>query len=768
MKKLINFSVMTVLLLAMVIPMVRAAEIKVDLCIVTKDEMDSHVLTSLRFLVEQVISDNGEGGCRVDNIPGVTVADAATGQIQNMISFETIEAAPTESTPVKHIVLNYKDDGENDNPKPILFKPLQHTLVGNPSDEAISAFDGSLYDYDHPNYYRENGRIYDAGFVIIDGKNFANNDDLPLKCGQNTTHNVYLRNMVIVSPFYGRTDFLGTGSNQNGQHADAQCFRDGGDLHFCKGELKTQDNGDFFDPNAAGVTEADWCIPADDCNLVPVYRDNDGDGHGTSSVGRGGFGGFGSGGTITVGGSSTSNTKEVCEGTDPGPGWSFSNDDCNDNDANNYPGNTEVCDEQDNNCNGQIDEGFPVNTFYRDADGDTFGDPNNSVNTCEPSKNGFVPDNTDCNDDPVSGGNINPAATEICNLIDDDCNGLVDDNPSDGTLWYPDADADTFGDMNSSGVLLCDDPLDGSVPDNTDCNDATDASYPGNPEICDLLDNDCNGIVDDNPTDGPCDGPVDDDLDKDGFCADPVSCVTTAQPGDCDDTDATIYPGAFDICGDGIDQDCSGADRVCDPEICDEPLDEDEDGDVNCDDDDCKTHSTCNPGSDPETECANGIDDDSDGAIDCDDADCVTDPACQGDKETQCDNGEDDDGDGAIDCNDADCISDPVCEDDKGDESLNCNDGIDNDDDGRIDCDDVDDCGDFVTGERDGQTFTCSNPDPQTIAPIGPFGEMAGGAFGGCSLTTQASGGSSAMAMVGFLSLVLLGFLRERRSRKQN
>lgn len=96
--------------------------------------------------------------------------------------------------------------------------------------------------------------------------------------------------------------------------------------------------------------------------------------------------------------------------------------DCNDADPTTFPGRTEVCDARDNNCDGTIDEGVK-STFYRDADGDGFGDPRNAATTCQIPSSGFVAVMGDCDD---SRADANPQAMETCNNRDDDCDGVVD------------------------------------------------------------------------------------------------------------------------------------------------------------------------------------------------------------------------------------------------------------------------------------------------------------------------------------------------------
>ncbi|MBK6363887.1 MAG: putative metal-binding motif-containing protein [Saprospiraceae bacterium] len=107
---------------------------------------------------------------------------------------------------------------------------------------------------------------------------------------------------------------------------------------------------------------------------------------------------------------------------------------------------------------------------------------------CSPPS-GYVADNTDCNDNNVL---INPGATEICNGLDDDCDGGVDEGVQN--TYYADADNDSYGDATVT-TMACSPPS-GYVTDNTDCNDNNVLVNPGATEICNGLDDDCDGGVD--------------------------------------------------------------------------------------------------------------------------------------------------------------------------------------------------------------------------------------------------------------------------------
>ena len=182
---------------------------------------------------------------------------------------------------------------------------------------------------------------------------------------------------------------------------------------------------DDNDPNAfPGAPEVTGDGIDQDCNgsdTVACYADADLDGVGVNQV------------------------VLASDGDCNDPGESLANDDCDDNDPNNFPGNTEVCDSQDNDCDLTVDEGF-------DGDND-----------------GFTSCAGDCDDnDPT----IYFGATELCDGLDTDC---------DPTTEAVGGEVDTDGDS----VLSC-----------SDCDDNDANNFPGNAELCDGQDNNCDGAID--------------------------------------------------------------------------------------------------------------------------------------------------------------------------------------------------------------------------------------------------------------------------------
>ncbi len=351
--------------------------------------------------------------------------------------------------------------------------------------------------------------------------------------------------------------------------------------------------------------------------------------------------------------------------------------DCDDADATSFPGNVEVCDERDNDCNGIVDDdASDATTYYTDADRDGYGDdavgvaacvqPPDSVTVggdCNDADAAYHPsaDEADCTDpnDYNCDGSVGyadsdgdgvaactecndadaavfPGAPETCNGVDDDCNGTIDDDSAvDAVLWYADADADGHGDAAVT-FAACAAPV-GYVADADDCDDASSQRAPGLAEVCDDLDNDCNGSTDDAATDAVTSYT---DADGDGYgdattasaaCDVPAGNVLDAT--DCDDAAVDTNPGADEVCGGG-DENCDGT--VDEDSAADAPTwyaDADADGygdaaltDLACaaptgyvsDATDCDdTTSATNPGA---QEFCGGADENCDGTVDEDSA----------------------------------------------------------------------------------------------------------------------------------------------------
>jgi hypothetical protein len=211
--------------------------------------------------------------------------------------------------------------------------------------------------------------------------------------------------------------------------------------------------------------------------------------------------------------------------------------DCDDADELNFPGNVELCDGADNNCNTTIDDGISFVDYYPDLDGDGHGDPSGTpINACTAPPPGTSSLADDCDDGDADNFPSNP---EICDGADNDCDaqGAID-NGLTFTSFYLDLDGDGYGNVFSPPTATCDGAPPGQVANQrTDCNDSNDVVNPGQPEAtCNLVDDDCTPATPDAP-----------DLDNDGVSA----CF------ECDDNDPDNYLGNNEVC-DGADNDCDG------------------------------------------------------------------------------------------------------------------------------------------------------------------------------------------------------------------
>ena len=346
---------------------------------------------------------------------------------------------------------------------------------------------------------------------------------------------------------------------------------------------------DGHDDNCDGTIDEDTALDAS-----TWYADSDSDGYGDSAVSD-----------IEC----SAPTGYVADATD-----------CDDADANTYPGADEYCDGHDDNCDGTIDEDTAIDasTWYADSDGDGEGDANVSELECyQPS--GYVSSDTDCDDSTIvlntadadadgytscdsdcndTNGSINVDAEEIWyDGIDQNCDGWSDfDQDGDGfdhvdwqgddcddedpdinvdaeEIWYDgvDQDCDNLSDFDADQ-----DGQDSQSYGGEDCDDADPTTYKGAP------DSPYDGVITD------CDNANDYDADGDGVLSEEYGGQ------DCDDANSDINPDAEEVWYDGIDQDCDGNDD-----------DQDEDGfamSEDCDDEDADSYpdnglldADCNP-----------------------------------------------------------------------------------------------------------------------------------------------------------------------------
>ena len=399
-------------------------------------------------------------------------------------------------------------------------------------------------------------------------------------------------------------------------------------------------------------------------------------------------------------------------------------DDCDDSDSSVYYNAPETCDAQDEDCDTLIDEDF-------DGDGD-------GVTLCGADGDVGATADNDCDD---AAATIFPGATELCNGLDEDCDGGPDANEADvdndGEMVCAGDCDDAAPSVNTSANEVCDgidnDCGDGidegydadgdgfttcgadgdqNITADNDCDDGNATVFPNATELCNAIDDDCDGLADET-------------FDADGDTYPSGSaCEAAGVVVDCDETNANINPGALEVCDDQIDNDCDGQ--------LDEELDDDADTFTNCDGDCDDNDATIYPGAD---EGCDGLDTDCDGAIPGDETDD------DGDEFNECDGEDCDDTAAAIYpgadeiCDGADSDCDEVIPVDEldadGDGLMICGDGDCNDDNALIgpglpeQCDGLDgDCDGTVPGDEldddDDLTSECEGDCDDTTGLIGP------------------------------------------------
>jgi hypothetical protein len=357
------------------------------------------------------------------------------------------------------------------------------------------------------------------------------------------------------STWYGDADSDSYGSSSSSTSA---CDQPSGYVSL---STDCDDTKASVNPGAAEVcdsanTDEDCDGKADDADSAAsgkstAYRDADGDTYGDAS-----------------------SATTVCDLTS---GYVSNSTDCDDTKASINPAATEVCDSAntDEDCDGKADDSDTSasgkTTYYRDADGDTYGSSATTSSACD-QPSGYVTTSTDCDDTKAS---VNPAAAEVCDSAntDEDCDGKADDldtSASGKSTWYRDADGDTYG-ASTTTSSACDQPS-GYVSLSTDCDDTKSTINPAATEVCDSAntDEDCDGKADDLDTSASGKSTVYRDADGDTYGSSATSksvCDSTSgyvsNDDDCDDSSAAVSPADTEVCDDGIDNDCNGSDKAC-------------------------------------------------------------------------------------------------------------------------------------------------------------------------------------------------------------
>jgi hypothetical protein len=274
--------------------------------------------------------------------------------------------------------------------------------------------------------------------------------------------------------------------------------------------------------------------------------------------------------------------------------------DCDDADPVRYPSATEVCDAagRDEDCN-------PATLGATDADGDGYV----SAGCCNVQPDATRLCGPDC-DDARAG--VFPGATEVCNGLDDDCDGMIDEGVT--RTFYPDADGDGYGARGGAPVSGCTPPA-GHVENDADCDDTRRGVNPAAYDRCDVegVDDDCNGVPNDPAGGCSCDTGATDACPLPGRCAGSTRTCVDGLWSDCG-----VAP-VDEICGNGEDDDCDGAvDDGCPcrggARRCGLDRGECRSGLQNCEP--SGVWGDCEGAVGPEPERCNGLDDDCDGIAD--------------------------------------------------------------------------------------------------------------------------------------------------------
>ncbi len=491
-------------------------------CLVTTESDSGSNGGSLRYKIETTYNHTGSGSNCTPPSSGSSAGD--DDFFEQVVIFATSEAGYANN--VNAIELNNPIEFQNSS---------KNIVIGNWAPDVVADTTSVAYDDYTANsaYVTAINAAGDYGRVLIDGKSNLSSGENPFTCDGSS--NVYFRHLVVQTNALSKTDLF------------IDCLYDAGDNYVCYGDVVGTTDDLLDDPSAHCDNDQDGYVDDQDCDdedasIYPGADEILDDGIDQDCDGS----------------DQTSDTKDGEEEDNDGDGYTTDEGDCDDNDASVNPGATETCNDKDDDCDGQTDEDLTESTYYADNDGDGYGDESAAVTECA-QPDDYVTTGGDCDDADSA---VNPGEAELCDDgADNDCDGLSDDADDDcacdPTIYYPDSDADGYGDADSSlAVEACETPS-GYIDNNEDCDDGDSAINPEATETCgDGVDNDCDGSADEGSTWYI-------DSDEDGYGSDSSTAQACDQPdgytdnsGDCDDSNDSISPEATELCEDGTDNNC--------------------------------------------------------------------------------------------------------------------------------------------------------------------------------------------------------------------